>query len=146
MKQYLILFAAIFFFACKPKFILDYSSNKGLYNSSAVCLFKNYERIFEASVKENSVSIYVRDVSNFDGCQELSVLFKKEPISFISITRDSTISFYSSSTNKVKTTQSILVFSEDSSKIDKQLLSNMKILGRDDDLWYKVQRTISIAD
>jgi hypothetical protein len=145
-----LTFAIIFSLCCysckEIQFNFEFEMNKIEYQQVVDCLLENYYYLYDSTTLENSVSLYSYQMIDRNLCHQKAIFFDKRLISYVSIDRDSTISFYSEVQKGMMSKQYILMYASDSSRVFKNVPNTAKLMGKIDEGWYEFYRVITMAD
>jgi hypothetical protein len=148
MKQNSILFIAILATltnCCHKTTSFNFENDKDQYENTVALLTKEYSVIFDTTKMENSNSIYRKDIEKFKGFESIISLMDKNSIEFITIDRDSTISFYKYFSEGIKSKQGILFHLDSNTKPSSASLRNLSSVNELGNGFYETERTISLA-
>lgn len=144
-KALIFLNVLFILYSCHSNKKLQYEEYKVSYHKAVNCLLSNYNTIFITNGTKNPVDIYNSQRINNRFCKsDFQKLDKK--LLTVACYKDSTIFFYSFATNRIKSKQSILVFTNDINKLHDKMTSDMKLISKKDSNWYQLERVISIAN
>lgn len=143
-----IFFVSYFFwlfFSCKSKPKFSYEENKQAYSDARNCLLDNYSIIFPASKKEQAMAFYAHDLQRWNLCKGVIKLFTDQSIEFVTIEKDSTITFFYHVRHGISSKQFFLMFVRDD-KLKEKLTSDVEIVDKKDIGCYELMRVISLAN
>lgn len=137
----------LFLLSCGDERRLDYATNRPLYDSSISCLTQN-RHIFlnDQGSQIQSVSIYKGELQKFGFCEKVDALFSIEPIEFIVVERNETVSFYSKVNRGLKQKQVILFFSKDSTDLFNKFGKHIQFKKINKEGWYELEKIMSLAN
>ncbi|MGC4099987.1 hypothetical protein [Ferruginibacter sp.] len=148
MRSFFLSLLAFFLFSCKEEKKLDYNNRQSLYNETVTCLLQKREGILKLQDSSlQAISIYQEDLERLNLCKQVDALFRAEPLSFIFMEKDGTVSFYATIRgNTLRAKQFIVMRLKDTGLLSHKITSDMKVKKISDDGWYELERSISIAN